>query len=88
MTPAEAPPPPETDDDWLTRREASDYLWRFGVRMKPTTLARAWCVGTGGPPCEHIRNRPFYRRGLLRDWAEAQRAPPQRRRPTSQEARP
>ena len=36
----------ERDDDLLTRNQASEFLQRFGIRMKPTTLARAWSVGT------------------------------------------
>ncbi|MFC5345311.1 hypothetical protein ACETK8_14670 [Brevundimonas staleyi] len=66
----------ERDEDWLTRAEASTYLRRFGVRMKPSTLARALCVGADAPPCERIRNRAFYRRDLLRAWAETQRERP------------
>ncbi|MEQ7154145.1 hypothetical protein [Brevundimonas aurifodinae] len=61
----------ERDDDLLTRNQASEFLQRFGIRMKPTTLARAWSVGNG-PPCRHIRGKPLYPRGVLRDWAEAQ----------------
>lgn len=61
----------ERDDDLLTRNQASEFLQRFGIRMKPTTLARAWSVGNG-PPCRHIRGKPLYPRAVLRDWAEAQ----------------
>jgi hypothetical protein len=61
----------EGDEDLLTRNQASEYLQRFGIRMKPTTLARAWSVGNG-PPCRHIRGKPLYPRGVLRGWAEAQ----------------
>ncbi|MEQ7154500.1 hypothetical protein [Brevundimonas aurifodinae] len=61
----------ERDDDLLTRNQASEFLQRFGIRMKPTTLARAWSVGNG-PPCRHIRGKPLYPRGVLRGWAEAQ----------------
>lgn len=64
--------PAEHDDDLLTRAEASQYLLRFGVRMKPTTLARAWSTGGDGPPCVHVRRRPLYPRGVLRLWAERQ----------------
>lgn len=63
----------ERDEDLLTRAEASAYLARFNVRLKPATLARIWCVGGNGPPCEHIRGRPFYPRGNLRAWALRQR---------------
>ena len=61
----------ERDDDLLTRNQASEFLQRFGIRMKPTTLARAWSVGNGAP-CRHIRGKPLYPRGVLRGWAEAQ----------------
>ena len=63
---------PERDDDLLTRAEASEYLRRFGIRMKPATLARAWSTGSNGPPCRHIRGKPYYPRGVLREWAESQ----------------
>jgi len=69
-TPADAPP--EHDDDLLTRTEASDYLRRFGIRMKPATLARLWSTGGDGPACRHIRGKPFYPRAVLRAWAEDQ----------------
>jgi len=63
---------PERDDDLLTRAEASEYLKRFGIRMKPATLARAWSTGSNGPPCRHIRGKPYYPRHVLRAWAESQ----------------
>jgi hypothetical protein len=63
----------EGDDDLLTRAEASAYLLRFAVHLKPATLARIWSTGGDGPPCEHIRGKPWYPRGALRDWAQAQR---------------
>lgn len=66
-------PPAELDEDFLTRTEASGYLARFNVRMKPATLARIWSVGHDGPPCRHIRRKPFYPRGELRAWALRQR---------------
>ncbi|MEW5684823.1 MAG: hypothetical protein AB1942_07890 [Pseudomonadota bacterium] len=67
------PPGDESDQDLLTRTEASAYLVRFNVRLKPATLARIWSVGGDGPPCEHIRGKPWYPRGALREWARAQR---------------
>jgi hypothetical protein len=69
-----AAPAPERDDDLLTRAEASAFLARFSVRMKPATLARIWSVGQDGPPCRHIRRKPFYPRGELRAWALRQRS--------------
>lgn len=70
--PPAAETPQDEDDDLLTRAEASAYLGRFHIRMKPATLARLWSVGGDGPPCRHIRNKPFYPRGELRRWAEGQ----------------
>lgn len=64
--------PAEADDDLLTRAEASEYLRRFGIRMKPATLARAWSTGANGPPCRHVRRKPLYPRSALRAWAKSQ----------------
>lgn len=66
-------PAGERDEDLLTRAEASAYLSRFSVRLKPATLARIWSVGQAGPPCRHIRSKSFYPRGELRTWALGQR---------------
>ncbi len=60
------------DEDLLTRKEASAFLAQFGIRLKPETLARIWSTGGDGPPCRHIRNKPYYPRGVLRDWARSQ----------------
>ncbi|MBA3050431.1 MULTISPECIES: hypothetical protein [unclassified Brevundimonas] len=60
------------DEDLLTRAEASAFLAQFGIRLKPSTLARLWSTGGGGPPCRHVRSRPHYPRGLLREWARSQ----------------
>lgn len=60
------------DEDLLTRAEASAFLALLGIRLKPATLARIWSTAANGPPCRHIRSRPFYPRGLLRDWARTQ----------------
>lgn len=63
---------PEPRETLLTRAEASVFLEGKGIRMKPTTLARAYSTGSGGPPCRHIRNKPYYPLDLLETWAEAQ----------------
>lgn len=68
QTPMAAP----DDDDLLTRAEASAFLALLGVRLKAATLARLWSTGSNGPPCRHVRSRPYYPRGLLREWAKAQ----------------
>lgn len=68
MTPIVTPP-----EDMLTRADASAELATFGIRLKPETLARAWSTGAPpGPPCVHVRGKPFYPRDLLRAWALAQ----------------
>ncbi|MGV9010594.1 hypothetical protein [Brevundimonas sp.] len=59
-------------EDLLTRAEAAAHLARFGIRLKPATLARIWSTGSGGPPCRHIRSKPFYPRHLLEAWAATQ----------------
>ena len=61
---------PETD--LLTRNEASLFLAELGIRLKPASLARMWSTGSDGPPCRHIRSKPFYPKGLLIDWAQRQ----------------
>ncbi|GEC00788.1 hypothetical protein BDI01nite_18520 [Brevundimonas diminuta] len=63
--------PPETED-LLTRKEASAFLAQFGIRMNPGTLARVWSTGGNGPPCRHVRNKPYYPREVLREWARSQ----------------
>lgn len=72
--PASAPvtAPQTAPELGLTRAEASVFLQAKGIRMKPTTLARAYSTGSGGPPCRHIRNKPYYPLDLLEAWAEAQ----------------
>ncbi|WP_395945535.1 hypothetical protein [Brevundimonas sp.] len=60
------------DGDLLTRKEASAFLAGLGVRLKPATLARLWSTGGDGPPCRHVRSKPYYPRALLRDWALSQ----------------
>lgn len=59
--------------DLLARSEASAALAVFGIRMNPATLARAWSTGTpSGPPCLHVRGKPYYPRDLLEAWARSQ----------------
>lgn len=67
-----APEPVECDENLLTRAEASAFLARYKIRMKPATLARIWSVAGGGPPCIHVRSKPYYPLGSLRAWAESQ----------------
>lgn len=56
----------------LTRKEASAFLAQMGIRLKPATLARLWSAGDDGPPCRHVRSKPYYPRGLLTEWAQSQ----------------
>lgn len=60
------------DDVLLTRAEASAYLLTLGIRMKPASLARAYCTRDNGPPCVHIGRKPYYPRDVLRRWAASQ----------------
>lgn len=69
---AEPEAPSAGEEDLLTRAEASAFLAPFGIRMKPATLARLWSAGGNGPPCRHVRAKPYYPRGLLRTWAMSQ----------------
>jgi len=62
----------DAEDVMLTRTEASAFLLTLGIRLKPTSLARAYSMGGNGPPCVHIRKKPFYPREVLRRWAAAQ----------------
>ena len=62
----------EADDDLLTRKEASAYLAALGLALRPATLARLWSCGAKGPPCRHIRAKPYYPRSLLKAWARDQ----------------
>lgn len=57
---------------WLTRADASAYLGGRGIRMKPATLARIFSTGGDGPPCRHVRGKPYYPRDVLDAWADTQ----------------
>lgn len=70
--PSETAAAPSSDKILLTRAEAAAHLERFGIRLKPATLARLWSTGGGGPPCRHVRAKPFYPRDLLEAWAASQ----------------
>lgn len=71
----------------LTRAEASAHLATRGIRMKPATLARLWSTGVSGPPCRHIRSRPFYPKALLDLWADGQITEVRRGAPAAAQAR-
>ena len=74
-------------EDLLTRKEASAFLAQMGVRLKPATLARLWSVGGDGPPCRHVRSKPFYPRELLRNWARSQMTEARCKAPSAAQAR-
>lgn len=80
-------PAAEGRDDLLTRKEASAFLAQLGIRLKPATLARLWSVGGDGPPCRHVRSRPYYPRGLLTAWAQSQISEVRSRAPKSAQPR-
>ncbi len=60
------------DEPRLTRAEASDWLAGRGIRLKPATLARIFSTGGDGPPCRHIRGKPYYPIDVLETWAQSQ----------------
>lgn len=72
MSKPDPAPGDETEEDLLTRSEASAFLARFGIRLRPASLARLWSTGGNGPPCLHVRHKPLYPRGVLRAWAGSQ----------------
>lgn len=74
-------------DDLLTRKEASAFLADFGIRLNPGTLARLWSVGGNGPPCRHVRAKPYYPRSLLRAWAQSQVSEVRTRAPSAARGR-
>lgn len=68
----DASPELSPGQDLLTRAEASAYLAEMGIRLKPASLARLWSTGSKGPPCRHVRAKPYYPKALLHDWAQRQ----------------
>ncbi|CAN5167228.1 hypothetical protein BH10PSE1_BH10PSE1_18080 [soil metagenome] len=56
----------------LSRKEAAAFLATLGVNLKVATLARLWSTGDRGPPCRHIRSRPYYPQDALRTWGLSQ----------------
>jgi hypothetical protein len=60
------------EDALLDRRQASAYLETIGVRRKPATLAKLYCIGDDGPPCMHDGRRVLYPKRLLHFWGVRQ----------------
>jgi len=67
-----------SDDRFLTRREASEYLAILGLRLAPATLAKLFCARSDGPPVRHFGRHPKYEVGALRAWALARLSAPRR----------
>ena len=64
--------PLEEEDRLLNRKEASRELAALGIDLAPSTLAKMLCLGSDGPPCTHIRRRPYYPIRQLHAWARLQ----------------
>jgi hypothetical protein len=60
------------EDALLDRREASAYLETIGIRRKPATLAKLYCIGADGPPCVHDGRRVLYPKRSLHLWGMRQ----------------
>ncbi len=60
--------PDDFEDALLDRRAASQYLLSIGVRRAPATLAKLFCTGADGPPCQHDGRRVLYPKGSLHLW--------------------
>lgn len=68
--------PPDFVDELLTREEASAYLATIGVRRRPATLAKLFCMRSDGPPCIHDGRKPFYPKKQLHAWGVRQLTAP------------
>ncbi|MDQ1155186.1 hypothetical protein [Brevundimonas sp. SORGH_AS_0993] len=85
-SPTPDPAAPLASGPLLTRSQASVFLEQYGIHLKPGTLARLWSMGGNGPPCLHVRGKPFYPTEVLKTWAGSQitdlraSAPPAARR--------
>jgi hypothetical protein len=64
--------PDDFEDVLLDRRQASAYLESIGIRRKPATLAKLYCIGADGPPCVHDGRRVLYPKRLLHLWGVRQ----------------
>lgn len=61
--------------DYITRKEASDFLKERGLPVAPTTLAKYASLG-GGPPMHHFGRRVLYNPATLLDWANSKLSGP------------
>ncbi|HXP74281.1 MAG TPA: DNA-binding protein [Stellaceae bacterium] len=63
--------------EYLSRREASDYLKSRGLPVAVATLNKLACVG-GGPVFQSFGRLPRYRPADLDAWAAARLSKPRR----------
>lgn len=64
-------------NNFLTRREASDFLQSRGVRVAPATLAKYATTG-GGPLMRKFGRNVIYEVSALVDWVDSKLTAPQR----------
>lgn len=60
---------------YLTRKEAAEYLTEQGTPVAPTTLQKYATVG-GGPEYEIFGNRALYTKNNLNRWVKNKLSPP------------
>jgi hypothetical protein len=54
----------------LRRAQASEYLLqKYGIILKPSTMAKWWCLKSDGPPAYLAGRVPLYPRDGLDAWA-------------------
>lgn len=56
-----------TEQRYLYRKEAAQYLTERGLKVSAGTLAKYATVG-GGPNYQHFGNRPVYTPASLEEW--------------------
>jgi len=69
-----------TNEPYLSRAAASEYLRQLGLRVAPSTLAKLAVLG-GGPPYVKFMARALYEQRDLDEWAASKISP--KRRSTS-----
>jgi hypothetical protein len=66
-----------TDQRYLTRAEAAEFLCNRGFKIAPSTLAKRAVIG-GGPPFRSWGRKPLYDPASLLEWAQARCTGPRR----------
>ena len=61
----------------LNRREAAEWLTKYGFRTAEATLAKLATVG-GGPAYEKFGRKPLYREQSLSAWVTSRTTKPRR----------